>query len=28
VRFRAPPPGSYFFQCDVHRFMRGIAVFR
>lgn len=28
VRFRAPPPGSYFFQCDVHRFMRGIVVFR
>ena len=28
VRFRAPPPGSYFFQCDIHRFMRGIAVFR
>jgi len=28
VRFRAPPPGSYFFQCDIHRFMRGVAVFR
>jgi hypothetical protein len=28
VRFRAPAPGSYFFQCDVHRFMRGIVVFR
>src|SRR3954452_15925095 len=24
VRFRAPAPGSYFFQCDIHRFMRGI----
>src|SRR5919199_1158753 len=28
VRFRAPPPGSYFFQCDIHRFMRGVVVFR
>jgi plastocyanin len=28
VRFRAPPPGAYFFQCDIHRFMRGIVVFR
>src|ERR687885_1532681 len=28
VRFRAPAPGSYFFQCDIHRFMRGIVVFR
>ena len=28
VRFRAPAPGSYFFQCDVHRFMRGLVVFR
>jgi hypothetical protein len=27
ARFRAPPPGSYFFQCDIHRFMRGIVVF-
>jgi hypothetical protein len=28
VRFRAPPAGSYFFQCDIHRFMRGVVVFR
>ena len=28
VRFRAPAAGSYFFQCDIHRFMRGIVVFR
>jgi hypothetical protein len=28
IPFRAPAPGSYFFQCDVHRFMRGIVVFR
>jgi hypothetical protein len=27
IRFRAPPPASYFFQCDIHRFMRGIVVF-
>jgi hypothetical protein len=28
VRFRAPSPGSYFFQCDIHRFMRGLVIFR
>ncbi|MDQ1636624.1 MAG: Cupredoxin-like domain [Frankiaceae bacterium] len=24
VRFHTPGPGSYFFQCDIHRSMRGI----
>lgn len=28
VKFRTPGPGSYFFQCDVHRWMRGVVVVR
>jgi hypothetical protein len=28
VRFHSPGPGSYFFQCDIHRSMRGVVTVR
>jgi hypothetical protein len=28
LRFRTSGPGSYFFQCDIHREMRGVVIVR